>query len=274
MLLRRIARPLLATTFVVDGVNTFLHPEPRAKKLIQLEPRTKNTVAEKLTDDPARVVRIAAASQACAGILLALGKAPRLGAFVLAANVVPALVTEQDFWAEDDPDRRSAKLTAFLKDAGLLGGLMLAAADTEGKPSLGWRGRRAAHDAAQAMSSMLPIAGLAAEDTAARDAVARHAHDAAHTGRVLAERARTQAAELTDAVREHGPQWAGTARERAADVTTRLADFAGENAPVVAATVRDRGAELAEAARRHGGHLIETTVDRGAELAEAARHRR
>jgi len=304
MLLRRIARPLLATPFVVDGVNTLLHPEARAKKLIQLEPRTKNTFAAKLTDDPTRLVRITAASQTGAALLLALGRAPRIAALVLAANVVPALATEQDFWAEDDPDRRIAKRTAFLKDAGLLGGLMLAAADTEGRPSLGWRGRRAARDAAQAVSSMLPIGALAADDT-----VARRAREATHAGRALAERARNQAADLTDTVREHGPHWAEAARNQAADLTdtvrergprwaevargraadvgertaeatTRLADFAGENAPVLADTVKDRGAVLARTARRRGTRLVETARDRGpelrdrgTELAESARHR-
>lgn len=269
MLLRRIARPLLATTFIVDGVNTFLHPEPRAKKLIQLEPRTKNTAAAKLTEDPARVVRFAAASQAGAGILLALGRAPRLGAIVLTANVLPVLVAEQDFWAEDDPDRRSAKLTAFLKDAGLLGGLLLAAADTEGKPSLGWRGRRAARDAAQAISSALPIGALAADDSATRDAVARRAHEAAQTGRALADRAGAQAAGLTEVVREHGPQWADTAKERAAE----LADTVREHGPRWADTAKERAAELAEAAREHGPQWADTAKERAAELAEAVRER-
>lgn len=261
MLLRRIARPLLATTFIVDGVNTFLHPEPRAKKLIQLEPRTKNTAAAKLTEDPARIVRFAAASQAGAGILLALGRAPRLGAIVLTANVLPVLVTEQDFWAEDDPDRRSAKLTAFLKDAGLLGGLLLAAADTEGKPSLGWRGRRAARDAAQAISSALPIGALAADDSATRDAVARRAHEAAQTGRALADRAGAQAAGLTEVVREHGPHWADAAKERA----TELTEAVREHGPRWADTARERATELAEAAREHGPQWAEAARERAAD---------
>ena len=47
-----------------------------------------------------------------------------------------------------DPKERFGQLSHFLKNLGLLGGLLLAAVDTEGKPSVGYRARRAAHKAA------------------------------------------------------------------------------------------------------------------------------
>uniref|UniRef100_UPI0024568211 DoxX family protein n=1 Tax=Nocardia abscessus TaxID=120957 RepID=UPI0024568211 len=150
MLLRRLARPLLATAFVVDGVDTLRRPDERVKAANALLERGQRQlpeeIATKLPSNPTTVVQVNALAQVSGGVLLALGKAPRLAALVLAATVVPAAVTEQDFWNEQDPARKSAKRTAFLKDLGLLGGLMIAAADTEGKPSLGWRGRRAAGD--------------------------------------------------------------------------------------------------------------------------------
>ncbi len=310
MLLRRIARPLLATVFVVDGVTVFANPGPLAKSEIA----TRSATA--VSTDPVQLVRITAATRVCGGVLLALGKMPRLAALVLAATTVPVTVVEQNFWSEEDPDLRAAKRSAFLKDAGLLGGLLIAAADTEGKPSLGWRGRSAARHAAQTISSTLP---LAAGDSSTRDAAARRLHGAATTARSLAERARDEAADLTDIAREQGPHWAEVAKDRAADIGTRLGDLAQESAPLVDTvrdravgltdiareqgphwaeiakdraadigtrlsglaqdsaplvdTVRDRGAELAETTRRRGGRLIETTRDRGAELGETARHR-
>ncbi|QIS14443.1 DoxX family protein [Nocardia arthritidis] len=292
MLLRRIARPLLATNFIVDGLDTLIHPEPRAKStaaLVQQGQRSlPDSVATKLPADPTQLVRITAAGQVAGGVLLALGKAPRFGALILAAAVVPVLVTEQDFWAEDDPERRTAKRSAFLKDAGLLGGLMIAAADTEGKPSLGWRGKRAARNAAQTISSTLPIGALSPDEGAVR----RRAHDAAELGRTLAERARDEAAELADTVREHGPELAEAAKERGAEiadtakeygahwaeVAAHLAELARERGPVVADTLKDRGAEIADTARRRGArisrtakHRAGTARERGAELADTAK---
>ena len=45
-------------------------------------------------------------------------------------------------------------LRAFLTDVSLIGGLIIAAVDTEGRPSLGWRGRRAAHRVSEAVSAV------------------------------------------------------------------------------------------------------------------------
>ena len=46
---------------------------------------------------------------------------------------------------------------AFVTDVSLIGGLIIAAVDTEGKPSLGWRGRRAAHKVSEAVTAALPV---------------------------------------------------------------------------------------------------------------------
>jgi putative oxidoreductase len=57
---------------------------------------------------------------------------------------VPTTLAGHRFWEEDDPARRHQQQIHFFKNLGLLGGLVLAAADTGGAPSLGWRARRAA----------------------------------------------------------------------------------------------------------------------------------
>jgi hypothetical protein len=44
----------------------------------------------------------------------------------------------------------------FIKNASVGGGLLLAVADTGGKPSLGWRARRAAKKAAKRAEEVLP----------------------------------------------------------------------------------------------------------------------
>ncbi|MBF6336954.1 DoxX family protein [Nocardia abscessus] len=271
MLLRRLARPLLATAFVVDGVDTLRRPDERVKAANALLERGQRQlpeeIATKLPSNPTTVVQVNALAQVSGGVLLALGKAPRLAALVLAATVVPAAVTEQDFWNEQDPARKSAKRTAFLKDLGLLGGLMIAAADTEGKPSLGWRGRRAARDAAAAVTAALPFG--AASDTTTGAALRKHAQEAAERARALGAVAASKGAELAETAQRHGPEWAEAAKEHGSD----LAETAKVHGSEWAEVAKDRGTDWAEFAKEHGAEWAEIAKERGAEWAEIAKER-
>ncbi|WP_227996165.1 DoxX family protein [Nocardia australiensis] len=270
MLLRRLARPLLAASFVADGVDTLVHPEPRAKAASALvqrgEQRLPDNLAAKLPADTATVVRINALAQISGGVLLALGRSPRLASVMLAATVIPATVTEQDFWAEQDPDRKAAKRNAFLKDIGLLGGLMIAAADTAGKPSLGWRGRRAARSAATAVSAALPFG---ATDSATTESLRQHAYEAADRARSLGGIAAAKGAEVAETAQQHGAEWADVTKERGAE----LADMLKEHGPEWAETAKSHGAEWAELAKQRAGILAKKAKRRGPELAATARER-
>jgi hypothetical protein len=53
-----------------------------------------------------------------------------------------------------------------LNDVSLIGGLIIAAVDTEGRPSLGWRGRRAAHKVSEAVTAALPAGAAELAETA------------------------------------------------------------------------------------------------------------
>ncbi|WP_330228989.1 DoxX family protein [Nocardia sp. NBC_00508] len=282
MLLRRLARPLLATAFVIDGVDTLRRPDERVKAATELVERGQrqlpDEIAGKLPSDPATVVQINAFAQVGGGVLLALGKAPRLAALVLAATVVPATITEQDFWNEQDPARKSAKRTAFLKDLGLLGGLMIAAADTEGKPSLGWRGRRAARDAAATVSAALPFGATTNGVTGA--ALRRQAHEAAERARALGAVAASKGAELAETAQRHGPDWAEVAKERGSDLAgaakvhgAEWAEIARERGTDWAEIAREQGADWAEIAREHGADWAEIAKEHGADWAEIAKER-
>jgi uncharacterized membrane protein YphA (DoxX/SURF4 family) len=68
---------------------------------------------------------------------------PRLASTLLAASIVPTTAIEHAFWDETDPARRSQSRSLFLKNVGLLGGLLLASVDTAGKPGLVWRAKQA-----------------------------------------------------------------------------------------------------------------------------------
>jgi putative oxidoreductase len=146
-IVRRLARPLLATPLIQTGLDAARHPGPQAELARPVLDRV--TVPLKLPQDPIQVVRVAGAVTATAGLFLALGKLPRLSALAIVV-AAPAVQNTQPFWKEKDPELRRHQRTTFLKNLGLLGGTLLAAVDTEGRPGLAWRGRRAGRLASEA----------------------------------------------------------------------------------------------------------------------------
>lgn len=141
-LVRRLARPLLASTYVYGGLDAFRHPGskvPQSADVIQ-----KLAGPLHLPNDPELIVRANGGVQVGAGLMLATGRLPRLSATALALSTVPTTFAGHRFWKATDNATKNAQTLHFLKNLGMLGGLMLAAVDTEGKPSLGWRARRAA----------------------------------------------------------------------------------------------------------------------------------
>ncbi len=62
---------------------------------------------------------------AAGGAALALGIVPRAAAAGLIASLVPTTLAGHRFWEEEDPQARRMQLTQFLKNLGLIGGLVL-----------------------------------------------------------------------------------------------------------------------------------------------------
>ena len=148
---RLIARPMLASMFVVGGVNAIrnadqlaVRAKPVADRLLPLV--TKAAPQVPIPKDPVTLVRLGGAVQIGAGLTLATGRAPRLSAAVLAATLLPTTAAHR-FWEEPDPTAKTQERSDFLKNVSMLGGLLIAAGDTEGKPGVAWRTRRAAKDA-------------------------------------------------------------------------------------------------------------------------------
>ncbi|MGH3971855.1 MAG: DoxX family protein [Pseudonocardiaceae bacterium] len=130
---RRIARPLLAAASVVDGVGTLVNPKPRIEAATPLLAKGQGMMPTKQPVDPALLVQASAAVKVAAGLMMALGWAPRIAATVLAVELIPSTVAQHPFWAGGYPDDRRAHQQHFVKNAGLLGGLLLAI--TAGKPA-------------------------------------------------------------------------------------------------------------------------------------------
>jgi putative oxidoreductase len=139
---RRLARPMLASTFVVQGVATLRNPGPAAETAHPVI-RRLTAAFPQLPQEPEQLVRLNAAVHLIAGSTLAFGILPRLSATALAASMVPTSFAGHPFWREDDSTARRQQRIQFLKNLGLLGGLLLAAVDTEGRPSVAYRAERA-----------------------------------------------------------------------------------------------------------------------------------
>ncbi|WP_228988739.1 DoxX family membrane protein [Streptomyces sp. DH8] len=155
--LRRFARPLLASKFIRDGYAAVRDPVVPAGRGDGSGAGPAGAVSRlPLPQDPEQFVRIQGAVQLGAGLLLALGRAPRSASAALALTLVASALTpyayRTDGDADPDPETGAAERADLLANVSLLGGLLVAAADTHGKPSLAHRTHRAAGHAADAVT--------------------------------------------------------------------------------------------------------------------------
>ena len=149
---RLIARPMLASMFLVGGANALrnadaiaVRAKPVTDRLVPLLNRAAPQVP--IPQDPVTLIRLNGAVQIGAGLALATGRAPRISSAVLAATLVPTTAAGHRFWEEQDPAAKTQQRLHFFKNVSMLGGLLISAGDTDGKPGVAWRARRAAKDA-------------------------------------------------------------------------------------------------------------------------------
>lgn len=146
---RLLARPMLASMFVVGGLNALKNAPALAAKAEKITdsvvPAVRNAGIP-LPQDPVTLVRINAGVQLAAAAALASGHLPRLASATLAMTLVPTTVAGHQYWNESDPAQRTNQKLHFFKNVSMLGGLMIAAGDTAGKPGVAWRARHAAKD--------------------------------------------------------------------------------------------------------------------------------
>lgn len=146
---RSLARVMLSAIFVASGARNFADPSrlvDAAKPVTDRVTPLLERVDPRIPTDTETLIRANAAVQFGAGLMLATGRFTRPAALVLAGTLVPVTLAGHPFWTDDDPAARFNNQAHFFKNLGLLGGLLLAAADTEGKPGLRWRaGHRIGH---------------------------------------------------------------------------------------------------------------------------------
>jgi putative oxidoreductase len=134
---RSAARAMLGAIFVASGARAVANPEPLVPRAKLVTYRALPLLdAVRLPQDARTLVRLNGAAQLVGGLLLATSHFSRPAAALLAGTMIPTTVAGHPFWALDDPTERAHQRVHFMKNLGLLGGLLLAAADTEGRPSM------------------------------------------------------------------------------------------------------------------------------------------
>jgi uncharacterized membrane protein YphA (DoxX/SURF4 family) len=149
-LLRAVPRAMLASYFVASGIKAIRDPEslvpaaePLADRVVPLvKEYSPEQVAGFVPENTVTLVRVFGVAQVAGGVALATGKGRRLGALLLAGTIVPGTIAKHPFWKVQDPEERAQDRNHFLKNVSLLGGVLLASVDTEGKPSLAWRAQK------------------------------------------------------------------------------------------------------------------------------------
>jgi len=172
---RTAAHAMLASIFVLSGVKVLLDPDSKtetAKRVTDRLGPLLEKVDPRLPSDARSLVRIKAGVDVTAGLLLATGRLTRPAALALAVNLVPTTFAGHPFWSMPKPER-AAQQVHFLKNLGLMGGLLLAAADTQGRPGLKYRTSHAVDRSQRRMKRAVKTARREAKIAAMSAATAR-----------------------------------------------------------------------------------------------------
>jgi putative oxidoreductase len=129
-LLRSAARFSTGTTYVLLGFDALRAPGGRVDQAAPVLATVRKAVP--LPDDDELLVRANAAVMVAAGTTLALGKAQRLSALVLAGSLIPTTLAGHSYWALEDEAQRKAQRIQFHKNMALLGGLLFAVLEQSG----------------------------------------------------------------------------------------------------------------------------------------------
>ncbi|WP_291427112.1 DoxX family protein [Deinococcus sp.] len=112
-----LGRALLATIFIKSGVDHLQNPDPIVRAARGAE-----------IPQPELAVKANSGIMAAAGVLLALGIAPRITSTALAASLIPTSVIGHPFWDKKGSERQHQQ-TQFLKNLALFGALLVAGSD-------------------------------------------------------------------------------------------------------------------------------------------------
>jgi uncharacterized membrane protein YphA (DoxX/SURF4 family) len=117
----RLAHIALGVPFIWLGYDAASEPGGRVDK-----------AAEFGLPQPHHAVRLNGVAMVAGGVGLSVGVFPRAAALGLAASLVPTTLVGHPFWQSADAQARTGNRIQFLKNLGLIGGLLsVAASSTE-----------------------------------------------------------------------------------------------------------------------------------------------
>ncbi|MDN5748986.1 MAG: DoxX family membrane protein [Pseudonocardia sp.] len=267
---------MLAALFIQGGINALKAPQghvaaarpvldavsPAVDKAVEIAPIDQRP-------DDEMLIKIDAGVKIVAGSMLALGRFPRLASTALAASLVPTTLSAHRFWEETDEAKKMDQQVHFLKNVGLLGGLLIAAADTHGKPSVAWRGRRAARQASVALTGLSGAASTAGVG-------ARVSSTAPHASGAMSGMAAGivgMAPGAGAAVSARAAKAGELAGRAGSDLSVRATEKSGEwsaRAAKAAKKAEKRGAELQKVAEQRRAELLKRTEKQRKQLAKQA----
>ena len=113
-MIRAVTRVFLSSIFIVGGWGAFSKPGGRPKM-----------VAAAGIPQPEQAVILNGALMILAGLLLALDIVPKLVATLLIGSLIPTTLVGHPFWKEESALEREKQLLQFLKNLGLISGLLM-----------------------------------------------------------------------------------------------------------------------------------------------------
>ena len=113
-MIRAGIRLLLSGIFIIGGWGAFSKPGGRPKM-----------VAAAGIPRPEQAVVLNGAVMILAGFLLSLGIAPKVAAALLVGSLIPTTLVGHPFWKEESAPEREKQMLQFLKNLGLIGGLLM-----------------------------------------------------------------------------------------------------------------------------------------------------
>lgn len=162
MILRTAARALLASMFIYGGFDAVRNPSGKVAVAEDVTDPLNDRI-DALPDDTETLIRANGALQVGAGLALATNTMARPAALALAASLIPTTAAGHRFWEQDEAATRKAQTVHFLKNLGLLGGLIITALDTEGEPGVAWKAQHAVEHAGLLAEHRKELTGLQAE---------------------------------------------------------------------------------------------------------------
>ena len=121
------ARSALSAIFITGGLGEIKSADQLSGAVDGLLAKLPEAATSQIPDvDPNLLVKANGCTMLTAGSLLALGIKPRLAATILAAQLAPVTLAGHPFWEKDD-DEKIGEQIQFLKNLGLIGGLLAVA---------------------------------------------------------------------------------------------------------------------------------------------------